>query len=244
MTADDFDAHPVWVDPSFSDLVRRHPELAAMRRYLPATPTATTFEGQREINALQSSYVARGYGSIFYALIRALKPLRAVEIGILQGFSLLSAGAALRDNGAGLIAGYDLFDSYPYRHADREQVARQTRVSGLDEWVAIHAGHASDVHHHWEAVDYLHVDISNDGDTYRRVFHQWSHKVRQVILMEGGSRERDNVEWMRRYDKPPIATALADLERSYPGWTFTVLQPFPSLTIACNRAAIAAGETS
>lgn len=237
------DAHPVWSDPSFSDLVRRHPELDAMRRYLPATATSTSFAGQREINALQSSYVARGYGAIFYALIRALDPVRAVEIGIFQGFSLLSAGAALRDNGAGRIAGYDLFAAYPYRHADREQVARQTRLSGLDEWVAIHAGDASDVHHHWDAVDYLHVDISNDGDTYRRVFDQWSHKVRQVILLEGGSSERDNVDWMRRYEKPPIATAVADLKRLYPGWSFTVLQPFPSLTIACNRTVIAAGGT-
>lgn len=234
------DAHPVWMDPSFFDLVRRHPELDAMRRYLPAT-TATTFDGQREINALQSSYVARGYGSFFYALIRVLKPVRAVEIGIFRGFSLLCAGAALRDNGAGRIAGYDLFDAYPYRHADREQVARQTRAAGLDDWVAIHAGEANDVHHQWDAVDYLHVDISNNGDTYRRVFDQWSHKVRQVILLEGGSGERDNVDWMRRYEPPPIATAVADLERSYPGWSFTVLQPFPSLTIACNRTAIAAG---
>lgn len=237
------DAPPVWMDLSFLELVRRHPELHAMRRYLPATATATIFDGQREINALQSSYVARGYGSIVYALIRALKPMRAVEIGIFQGFSLLSAGAALRDNGAGRIAGYDLFDAYPYRHADREQVTRQTLVSGLDEWVAIHAGDAGDVHRHWDAVDYLHVDISNNGDTYRRVFDQWSHKVRQVILLEGGSSERDNVDWMRRYEKPSIVTAVADLERSYPGWSLTVLQPFPSLTIACNRTAIVVGGT-
>lgn len=234
------DANPVWVDPSFSELLRRHPELDAMRRYLPGAATFKGFDGQREINALESSYAARGYGAIFYALIRALSAVRAVEIGIFQGFSLLSAAAALRDNGAGRIAGYDLFDAYPYRHADREQVTRQTRASGLDQWVAIHAGDAGDVHHHWDAVDYLHVDISNDGDTYRRVFAQWSHKVRQVILLEGGSSERDNVAWMRRYEKPPIAAAVADLERSYPGWSFTVLQPFPSLTIACNRTAIAA----
>lgn len=230
---------PVWLDSSFLELVRRHPQLDAMRRYLPATGTASVFDGQHAINALQSSYVARGYGAVFYALIRALEPVRAVEIGIFQGFSLLSAAAALRDNGAGRIAGYDLFDAYPYRHADREQVTRQTRVSGLDEWVAIHACDADDVHHQWDAVDYLHVDVSNDGETYRRVFDQWSPKVRQVILLEGGSRERDNVDWMHRYGKPPITTALTDLERSYPGWSFTVLQPFPSLTIACNQAAIA-----
>jgi predicted O-methyltransferase YrrM len=232
--------NPVWLDPSFLELLRRHPELEAMHRYLPATPTATIFDGQQQINALQSSYVARGYGAVLYALIRVLKPLRAVEIGLFQGFSLLSAAAALRDNGAGHIAGYDLFDAYPYRHADWEQLTRQTRASGLDHWVTIQPGDAGDVHQQWEGVDYLHVDISNNGDTYRQVFDRWSPKVRQVILLEGGSVERDNVDWMRRYGKPPMAAAVIDLERSYAGWSFTVLQPFPSMTIACNQAAIAA----
>jgi hypothetical protein len=43
---------------------------------------------------------------------------------------------------------------------------------------------------------------------------------------------------MRRYDKPAIVPALADLEAAYPDWSFGVLEPFPSMTIACNRRAI------
>lgn len=235
------DTHPVWMDPSFADLVRRHPVLDAMRRYLPASAASTSFDGQREINALQSSYVARGYGSIFYALIRALNPARAVEIGIFEGFSLLSAAAALRDNGGGRLAGYDLFDAYPYRHADREQVSRQIVASGLEHLVEIQFCDERNVHERYDFVDYLHVDVSNNGDTYRRVFDQWSHKVRQVILLEGGSAERDNVDWMRRYEKPAIAPALAEITERYPDWSLNVLQPFPSLTIACHRPPIAFG---
>jgi hypothetical protein len=233
--------HPAWMDPSFEDLLRRHPELDAMRRYLPASATSTSFDGQQAINALESSYVARDYGSIFYALIRALNPTRAVEIGIFQGFSLLSAAAALRDNGAGRIAGHDLFDAYPYRHADKEQVSRQIAASGLERWAVTHCCDERHVHERYNTVDYLHVDVSNNGDTYRRVFEQWSRKVRQVILLEGGSAERDQVDWMRRYDKPAIGPALAEIGERYPNWSLTVLQPFPSLTIAVNRAAIAAG---
>ena len=62
-----------------------------------------------------------------------------------------------------------------------------------------------------------------------------------MILLEGGSAERDNVDWMRRYKKPAIAPALAEITERYPDWSLNVLQPFPSLTIACHRPPIAFG---
>lgn len=207
-----------------------------MRRYLEAP---ADFAGQREIRTLQSSYAARGYGSFLYALARVLRPLTAVELGILQGYSLLSVAAALRDNGAGHITGCDLFEAYPYRHADRDQVSRQVSSLGLQSWVTLDAGDAYQVHGRWDAIDYLHVDVSNTGDTYRHIFAKWSAKVRQVIVFEGGSSERDVVAWMREYDKPAIAPAVRELERAHPEWSFTVLLPFPSMTIACNRAVMA-----
>jgi hypothetical protein len=226
------------MDTSFVDLVRRHAPLDAMRGYL---EMPTGFDGQREIQMLQSSYAAHGYGSLLYALARVLRPLTAVEIGILHGFSLLSVAAALRDNASGHITGYDLFEAYPYRHADRDQVSRQVAALGLQSWVTLDAGDAHEIHERWDAVDYLHVDVSNTGDTYRRIFGNWSAKVRQVIVLEGGSAERDAVGWMREFGKPPIVPAVHELQRAYPEWTFTVLRPFPSMTIACNRAAIAGG---
>lgn len=200
------------------------------------------FVGARAIQTLQSSYSARGYGSLLYSLARVLRPLIAVEAGILQGFSLLSVAAALRDNAAGHITGYDLFDAYPYRHADRAQVSRQVAALGLQSWVSLDAGDAGQIHERWDAVDYLHVDVSNTGDTYRRILGNWSTKVRQVIVLEGGSEERDDVAWMREYGKPPIVPAVRELQREYPEWSFNVLLPFPSMTIACNRKAIAGGN--
>jgi hypothetical protein len=229
---------PVWIDSSFVELVRRHPPLQAMRHYL--DPPAG-FAAQRALQQLTSSYRDHGYGSIFYALARVLRPLVAVEIGILHGFSLLSVAAALRDNAYGHITGCDLFDAYPYRHADRRQVSQQVAELELQPWVTLEAGDARHLHDRWDAVDYLHVDISNTGDTYRRVFTDWSGKVRQVIVLEGGSAERDRVDWMQRFDKPAIMPAVRELQRAYPQWSFTVLRPFPSMTIACNRAAIDSG---
>ena len=230
---------PVWMDATFLDLLRGHRALRPMRQYLePMAPIA--FEGQREIDTLESSYAARGYGSLLYTLARVLRPFQAVELGVFQGFSLLSVAAALRDNGAGQITGYDLFEAYPYRHANRHQLSRQVAALGLESWVTLNAGDAYEMHERWDAVDYLHVDVSNTGDTYRRIFTHWSTRVRQVIVLEGGSPERDHVRWMLDYHKPPIVPAVHELRRAHPEWSFTVLRPFPSVTIACNRIALGA----
>lgn len=235
-------APPVWLDPSFSDLLHRHPVLGAMRTYLPPSP-ASVFPGQAVIDTLPSSYADRGYGLLFYALVRALLPKSCVEIGLFRGYSLLMAAAALRDNGVGAIAGYDLFEDYPYRHAQRAQVAQQIIDSGLAAWATLRQADVHAVHEHFGGVDYLHVDVSNTGETYRAVFEHWAPKVSQVILLEGGSRERDNVDWMLQYGKPAIGPVLADLRCDYPEWSISVLEPFPSLTVALKTPA-AGGRAS
>lgn len=230
--SDSIDGPPVWMDASFSELVRRHPQLDPLTRHLPTSAGQVMFDTQREIDRLQSSYAARGYGAFIYALLRVLKPRSAVEVGVFQGFSLLTAAAALRDNGAGHITGYDLFEAYPHRHADRAGVEAEVLRSGLQPWITLEAADLEDIHHRHQAVDYLHVDVSNNGDTYQRVFDHWTDKVRQVILLEGGSQERDNVDWMHRYHKPAIGPAIAMLRRAHPQWSMTVLCPFPSMTVA------------
>jgi hypothetical protein len=40
---------------------------------------------------------------------------------------------------------------------------------------------------------------------------------------------------MKEYKKPAIAGALQEIEAQYSGWRFTLLQPFPSLTIALKQ---------
>jgi len=187
------------------------------------------FAGQANI---MSSYKDHGYEHFFYALVRVLRPVLCVELGVLQGFSLLAVAAALRDNGNGMIHGFDLFEDYPYRHEKYANVLERIEASGLYTWAAIHRADAFQVHERFDTVDYLHVDLSNDGNTYRTIFEQWAGKVKKVILLEGGSADRDRVEWMTKYKKPPIAEAIHEVRDAYPSWDIIVLDPFPSLTVA------------
>jgi Methyltransferase domain len=232
---------PAWRDASFSALLALCPALEGMRAYLPAALGTPAFAGQDAIEALDSSYKDHGYGNLLYALARVLKPRHCIELGVFQGYSLLAVAAALRDNGRGTIDGFDLFEDYPYRHVAQADAAGNIRARGLHERARAHRADAFSVHERHATVDWLHVDISNSGDTYRRVFAQWEPKVAQVMVFEGGGAERDQVDWMLAYRKPAIAPAVEALRRSHSGWKFAVLSPFPSITLALRSSACAAG---
>jgi len=227
---------PFWKDRSFEILLERCPQLRGITDFLQTEGEDARFEGEESIERLQSSYKDHGYGRFLYALVRFLKPARCVEFGVLQGFSLLTVAAALRDNGSGHIDGFDLFEDYPYTHEPYARAAARIERSGLRDWAQIHRAGAVHVSGHFARLDYLHVDLSNDGDIYRRTFEEWAGKVGRAIVLEGGSAERDRVDWMIRYRKSSIAPVIEELRRRHADWTIVVLEPYPSLTVAIRSA--------
>lgn len=52
--------------------------------------------------------IHRDEGRLLYALVRALKPQQAVEIGVCEGVSTLHLLSALEANGAGVLDSYDI----------------------------------------------------------------------------------------------------------------------------------------
>jgi hypothetical protein len=68
------------------------------------------------LEGVGSSYKESGYQYLFYALVKLLSPEKICEIGVLQGFSLLSMASALKENNQGEILGYDLFDDYEFKN--------------------------------------------------------------------------------------------------------------------------------
>ena len=79
-----------------------------------------------------------------------------------------------------------------------------------------------------ENYNLLHLDISNTGD----IIDELELKTRMkrikgaIVIFEGGSEERDNVEWMIKYNKKPINHTKA---------RFEVINPkFPSLSRLCD----------
>ncbi len=228
-----------WRDPSFQTFLDSNPQLLKIKNYLPSSSGNESLAGQAEIEQLHSSYKKHGYAHFFYALVRVLKPRSCVEIGVLEGFSLLNVALALRDNGVGMVEGFDLFENYPYRSESYAAVSARIKRLGLQDWAKAYRADAFKVYSRYDEIDFLHVDISNTGDTYRTFFKQWAGKVKKIMIFEGGSAERDQVEWMIKYQKASIVQALNELQATHHGWRITVLQPFPSMTIAtpyyCNQ---------
>jgi len=227
----------LWLDKSFRDAKAAFPVIKQTEEYLPRDLNTHIFSGQEEIDRLWSSYKDHGYGFFLYSLVKVLQVKVCVELGVLQGFSLLTVASALRNNGKGIICGFDLFENYPYRNETFDNLNHRITEFGLNTWASVEMMDAFQVHKFFnKKVDYLHVDLSNDGDIYRKIFKQWAKKVQKVILLEGGSPARDQVSWMIKYNKPSIHGVLQELKDCYGDWDIVVLNPFPSLTVALRRS--------
>lgn len=221
-----------WKDKGFRELVQLCPALKCMEKYIPANkniPELSNLEG------LYSSYKDNDYHHFFYSLIKALKPDVCVELGVLEGFSLFSMGYALKDNRRGKITGFDLFENYPYRHCVYKNIIGHISDFGLQDYVEIHKADAFNTCRDNKKVDLLHVDLSNTGDTYRKIFNKWSDIVNTVIVLEGGSVERDQIEWMINNNKPSIVDAIKEIKDYYIAWNIITINAFPSLTVAFKK---------
>mgnify|MGYP001281649730 FL=1 len=77
-------------------------------------------------------------------------------------------------------------------------------------------------------IDLIHIDISNDADTYKFAVEHYLPLCNKALLLEGGSLERDNVDWMIKYNKPPINKYLKQINDNY---EIEIIPKYPSITI-------------
>lgn len=186
---------------------------------------------------MRSSYIENNYGEVFRFLVRFYKPVVSVEIGVLDGYSLKHIALAMKAEGInGLVCAYDLFEDYEFKHGSREKVWKMLKEYGLIEYVQVEKEDAYKVSQRFKdnSVDFLHVDISNTGRVVDKIVSQWDRKMRKggVIVFEGGSEERDQIDWMVKYKKPKIATAIKRNKILKSGYKRRILfTAYPSLTV-------------
>ena len=189
---------------------------------------------------MRSSYKENNYGNILLSLIIGKKPKMCVELGVLDGYSTLHIARGLKFNKEvsgidGKLWCWDLWDEYVYNHGNEDEVQKLIDGEELTDFVTLSSGDAFEIPHlvTYKTVDFLHVDISNDGITLKKVMNFWSHRLREcgIIAFEGGSEERDNIGWMNKYDKPKIREELKRNKIIEKDFKYYIMPAFPSMTI-------------
>lgn len=188
---------------------------------------------------MRSSYIEGNYGQILKTFVITLKPNVLVEVGVLDGYSTLNLGngvKVLRElfGMYSTLECYDLWEHYPYKHGEKEKVQEYINAFSMQDYIKLYQGDAFEVFKNYEdnSIDLLHFDISNDGEILEKLMETWNNKIRPggVILFEGGSPERDEVEWMIKYKKKPIYPILQKSEIIKDNYNTVIYPNFPSLT--------------
>jgi len=176
----------------------------------------------------KSSYLNNlNYGDIFKTILFMINPTSIVEIGILDGFSLKT----MTDNTSNncVIKAYDIFDEFNGHSANKEALQKEFLKN---DNVTIEYGDfyklCDDIQDN--SIDLLHIDIANNGDVFEYVIKNYMKKIKRngIIILEGGSNERDNVEWMNIYNKPKIQPIIEKYSSSL---NIKVIGKIPSLSI-------------
>lgn len=144
------------------------------------------------------------YGDLLESITFIQNPKSILEIGILDGFSL-KCFADNSDNAK--IDAYDIFDEFNGNHANKEKLIEKFKEYNN---VTIQYGNFYELYKLEDKYDIIHIDIANNGDVYEFTINHYLPKLNTngILILEGGSEQRDNVEWMIKYNKPKIEPVL------------------------------------
>lgn len=176
---------------------------------------------------IESSYRENDIGRTIYDSVIQLKPNKVIEFGCLYGYSTVAITTALKDLNNGKLICYDLWDDYKYKHSTLSQTQENIERYGLSNYVEFIKKDYNEWLMEPEEFDLLHLDISNTGDTIIKTYESLACYIQKgsVILFEGGSIERDNVEWMIKYGATSINSIKSIVNYK------VINESFPSLSM-------------
>jgi hypothetical protein len=183
---------------------------------------------------MRSSYLEHNFGPFFQKAVQMFGPKRIVEFGLLDGYSTEYLLNGLIYNGFGKLDCFDLFEDFPFNRADYGYINKRFLKCKEEGLIRINKGdfYRQDEILGDQQIDMFHIDIANNGDTYDWFINNYFPKLSSngIAMLEGGSRERDLVSWMIKYNKPPIHLVLEKLN-TCSEIKYMTIEKFPSITI-------------
>jgi predicted O-methyltransferase YrrM len=180
---------------------------------------------------IKSSYQMNDLGKTIYEFVLEKKPNRVIEFGCLHGYSTVCIAMALKELGGGKLICYDLWDDYTYNHTTMSETIENVNKYGLNEYVDFIKKDYMDWLESPEDFDIMHLDISNTGDTILNTYQKLKPFIESgsSILFEGGSVERDNIDWMIKYNAKTINSVKDQV-----GYKI-INDKFPSISVIQNE---------
>jgi len=182
---------------------------------------------------MNSSYKNKDidYGELIDAITFLQTPKSILEIGLLDGYSLQHF-IDNTDSNKTIINAYDIFDKFNGNHANETMLNERFKNNHN---VTINYGDFYELHKDIDIFyDIIHIDIANNGDIYEYAIQNYLPKLTNsgLMILEGGSSERDDVYWMIKYNKPPIKKIINSYEKNL---NIKTIGSLPSLTIIKNN---------
>jgi predicted O-methyltransferase YrrM len=175
---------------------------------------------------MTSSYInSLNYKDIFNTILYLHPPQSVLEVGLLDGFSLELFAKYSKNI---KIQGYDIFEDFNGNHANKEKLLKKFKEYTN---VCIEYGDFYKLHDTINTMfDIIHIDIANNGDVYEYAIDKYLSKLNDngVLILEGGSKERDQIDWMKKYNKPQIQPVLYKYKNDY---NILTIGTVPSITL-------------
>ena len=162
---------------------------------------------------IYSSYNFSEMGKVLYDAVLESKPKIIVDFGLLYGYSTVCLGMAAKIIGSKVYA-YDIFDDYKFNKSSREIVQQNIIKHDLEDVVVVEKRDFNVWVKHPDPFDLLHVDISNTGEIVELLYDNLKNKKNffSRVFFEGGSPERDQMDWMLNYNKKPFSAIREDIK--------------------------------
>lgn len=164
---------------------------------------------------MNSSYKSHiDFSSIFATITFMKNPKKILEFGILEGFSLNT----FIENSSSecIIEANDIFEDFIGNHASYINIINlfQNHKNVIINKSDFYMSHIKYLDN---SIDIIHIDIANTGDTYEFAIQNYFQKLKYdgVMILEGGSEKRDNVNWMMKYNKSKILPVINKYKNQY-----------------------------